>query len=77
MASPSGESSGSPSRGPSGPSWRRTLLRSLAYGVLAVTCLLSAALLLGNGRYGLFAPLVQVLLAAIWGAIALSPWRRR
>ena len=53
------------------------VLRTLAYTVLAVTCVLSASAMLSHGRYGLFAPLLQVLLAFVWFALAAFPWSRR
>jgi hypothetical protein len=64
-------------RDPARRSAKGLVLRTLAYTVLAVTCLLSASAMLSHGRYGLFAPLVQILLAFVWFALAAFPWSGR
>ena len=54
----------------------RLLWRVFAYLTLCVICVVTAALLLSSDRYGVLAPLVQLLLACAWAAFAWQNWKQ-
>ena len=54
----------------------RLLWRVFAYLMLCMICVVTAALLLTSNRYGVFAPLVQILLACAWAAFAWGNWKQ-
>ena len=62
--------------GPPPVSKARLLWRVFAYLMLCMICVVTAALLLSSNRYGVLAPLVQILLACAWAAFAWQNWKQ-
>ena len=53
----------------------RRLYRTAAYLLLALACLMFAAILYASDRYGAFVVIFQILLAGLWLTMALANWR--